>query len=256
MKNAIDNKLIQIKNVDLYIPVNLSNNISLNGNLLKTILNFQKPYTRKFVTLLSEINFDLMAGERVGIMGLNGAGKSTFLRLLAGIYYPSVGEIHRRGSIKGLFDVTLGTNPAATGRENIMLRALQMGMTHSEAKELIPDVIAFSELKDHVDKPMATYSQGMKMRLILSISTLISPDVLLLDEWIGAGDNLFNQKMKKRMDELIEESKSIVLATHNFQLMKALCTRGIVMDQGKIIFDGDLHSGHSVFREIYQASRK
>jgi len=246
--------LIEMDDVTLAVPVTLSSDRSVLKNPLWLVTNFYKfGDRRKYTDLLSNVNFKLYSGERVGVMGLNGAGKSTFLKLLGAIYYPSSGTVSCHGSVKGLFDLSLGTNPDATGLENIILRALQMGLSLKEAKAMIPEVVEFSNLGDDVYKPLGTYSAGMRMRLVLSVSTLINPDVLLLDEWIGAGDQAFSEKIKGRMEGMINQSKSLVLATHNFQLIKAFCTRAIVIHEGKLIFDGDLHEAHSVYRVIYKA---
>lgn len=170
----------------------------------------------------------------------NGAGKSTLLRVLAGIYQPSSGRLVVSGSAKGLFDVSLGVIPEATGLENIYMRGLQMGLSMKQIKELVPEIVEFSELQEAINNPLNSFSAGMRIRLAFSISTMIEPDILLLDEWIGAGDANFRAKVKSRMEKLVEKSRELVLATHNTGLMKGLCTHGMVLDKGKMVYSGKL----------------
>ena len=131
-------------------------------------------------------------------------------------------------------------HPEATGLENIYLRDLQMGLGLKATRSLIPDVTAFSELEENIYKPLAAYSTGMRLRLAIAVSTMIEPDILLLDEWIGAGDARFSAKVQKRMTSLLEASRGLVLATHNTGLMKSLCTHGLVLDKGRLAFYGTL----------------
>ena len=154
------------------------------------------------------------------MIGVNGSGKSTLLRVLAGIYVPTTGTLTVNGTAKGMFDISMGMHTEATGLENIYMRGLQMGLNLQEIKTLIPEIIEFSELKEVIDNPFNTYSTGMRMRLAFSISTMIDPDILLLDEWIGAGDAGFRRKINNRMDSLIEQSRGVVVASHNMSLMK------------------------------------
>ena len=191
-----------------------------------------------------------MPGQRLGLIGPNGSGKSTLLRVLAGIYKPNAGSLIINGEAKGLFDVSLGMHQEATGLENIYLRGLQMGLGLSEIRQLIPEILEFSELTDDIDKPLATYSTGMRLRLALSISTMIEPDILLLDEWIGAGDAHFAAKIRKRMMDIIEGSRGLVIATHNPGLMRSLCTHGLVLHNGQTQFFGSLEDALSVYSEM------
>lgn len=204
---------------------------------------------RSFATLLDGITLTLGPGQRLGLIGSNGAGKSTLLRVLAGIYTPSSGKLKVNGTAKGLFDISLGMHPEATGLENIYMRGLQMGLGLKRIRELIPSVMEFSELGEHIEKPLATYSTGMRLRLAISISTMIEPDILLLDEWIGAGDARFNEKVKERMMGLVEGSRGLLLATHNVGLMKSLCTHGLVLDKGKVMFAGEVDEALDFYKE-------
>ncbi|MGV0036611.1 MAG: ABC transporter ATP-binding protein [Candidatus Azotimanducaceae bacterium WSBS_2022_MAG_OTU7] len=233
--------LINATDVSLSVPVFHAGDRNLGINPMRFITDLYMSRTERGIAhLLNNISLSLGVGERLGIVGSNGAGKSTLLRLLAGIYAPTTGILDRNGSVKGLFDITLGMNPEATGLENIYIRGLQMGLGFSDVKEMIPEILEFSELHDSIENPLSTYSTGMSLRLAIAVSTMISPDVLLLDEWIGTGDMHFRDKVKNRMDNLVEGSSSLILATHNALLMQTLCTRGIVLDQGNLVFDGNL----------------
>ncbi len=223
------------------MPVFLPDDRQLLSNPLKFLTDLYFSRSRRgSVTILDGISFRLMPGERLGVIGANGAGKSTLLRVLAGIYAPTMGEVNVNGSVQGLFDISLGMHPEATGLENIYLRGLRMDLKLMRIKDLVEDVIAFSELEDDIDKPFNTYSTGMRLRLAVAISTMIAPDILLLDEWIGAGDVHFRKKVQARMDGLIEMSRGLIIATHSTGLMKSLCTHGLVLSKGKVVFCGDL----------------
>lgn len=173
--------------------------------------------------------------------------------MLAGIYTPSFGRLTINGTAIGLFDISLGMHPEATGLENIYMRGLQMGLGLREIRDLIPEVLEFSELSDEIDKPLATFSSGMRLRLAIAISTMIEPDILLLDEWIGAGDAMFNAKVKDRMMGLVEGSRGLVIATHNVGLMNSLCTHGIVLEHGQIAFAGAVDDAHAFYMEGVRA---
>lgn len=233
--------LIEVKNLDLIVPVfhAADRQLMLNPTRFFSDLYFSRTQ-RGMTTLLHDISFKLGAGERLGVVGANGAGKSTLLRVIAGIYKPTSGQLAISGTTKGLFDISLGMHPEATGLENIYMRGLHMGLSLSEIRSLVKEVVGFAELEDHIDKPLSTYSTGMRLRLAFSISTMIEPDILLLDEWIGAGDVHFSKKIKARMDGLVEQSRGLVLATHNAGLMKRLCTKALVLDKGQVTFEGEI----------------
>ena len=209
---------------------------------------------RGLAHLLSNISLEVKPGERLGLIGPNGAGKSTLLRLLAGIYAPTTGILTSHGVVKGLFDVSLGMNPEATGLENIYMRGLQMGFEFSEIREMVPQILAFSELEQDIEKPLSTYSTGMRLRLAVAVSTMRAPDVLLLDEWIGTGDAHFRDKLRARMNQMVEDSRGLVIASHNVTLMKSLCTHGIVLSGGEIAYQGDLDDALNFYAEMTKAA--
>jgi ABC-type polysaccharide/polyol phosphate transport system ATPase subunit len=251
MVTDVSKPLIEARNLSLRVPVITANERDLMRNPMRFLgESYFSRTVRSEITLLEDISFALQPGERLGLIGANGAGKSTLLRVLAGIYTMSSGKLKVNGAAKGLFDISLGMHPQATGLENIYLRSLQMGLDLKAIRSLIPDVIAFSELDEHIDKPLATYSTGMRLRLAIAVSTMIEPDILLLDEWIGAGDARFNAKVKERMISLVKGSRGLVLATHNTGLMKSLCTLGLVLDKGRVVFNGPVDEALERFKAM------
>lgn len=187
-----------------------------------------------FVTALDGVSFSLMAGDRLGLIGSNGAGKTTLLKVLHGIYEPTAGHIAIDGRVDALFNINLGFRSEATGRRNILLRGLINGWTPEEIEARTDEIIAFSELGDFIDMPYKVYSQGMAARLAFSVATSFHPEILLMDEWIGAGDAIFQEKAKERMNEMSKQAGIIVLASHNDSLIKRVCNKVLVLDKGTV----------------------
>jgi len=206
--------------------------------------------TRQNIPVLKDISFDLHAGEKLGILGHNGAGKSTLLRILSGVFIPTAGMITFNGSAKGLFDVSSGMSQEATGLENIYLRGLQMGMPLGDIKAKLPEIMEFTELGADIHRVFDTYSSGMRLRLAFAISTMIEPDILLMAEWLGAGDARFKDKVKSRMDGLVEQSRALVIASHSVPLLKRLCDKGLVLDQGRQVYYGNLEDAIANYEKI------
>lgn len=188
----------------------------------------------QFVSALDDVSFSLGAGDRLGLVGTNGAGKTTLLKVLYGIYQPSGGSVVVDGRVDALFNIGLGFRREATGRRNILLRGLINGWTREQIDERTEDIIAFSELGDFIDVPFKTYSQGMAARLAFSVATSCEPQILLMDEWIGAGDPPFQEKARQRMNELAERAGIIILASHNHALLKRTCTKILELSGGTV----------------------
>ncbi len=242
--------LLEAKNLTLQVPIFQPNDRKLLSNPSRFLTDLYFSRTKRgIVTILDKLSFKLQRGERLGLIGANGAGKSTLLRVLAGIYQPSSGKLTVNGVAKGMFEISLGMNQEATGLENIYMRGLQMGLKLKQIKELVPGIVDFSELSEAIDNPLNTYSTGMRMRLAFSVSTIVEPDILLLDEWLGAGDTQFRAKVKQRMEGLVESSRGLVLATHNTSLMQSLCTKGLVLSKGKMIFYGELDEALDLYKQ-------
>ncbi len=195
---------------------------------------------KKYILALNKLNFSIQNGQRVGLIGRNGSGKSTLLRVLGGIYTPTAGQLSVSGNVSSMFNMNLGVQPDASGRENIVIRGLIKGWRRSEIEVRMNEIIDFSELNDFIDLPLRTYSDGMKMRLLFAIATSFSPEILLLDEWIGAGDTSFQTKAANRMNNLVDKAGIVVIASHNRNLLKRVCTRAVWLDQGKMRAFGEI----------------
>ncbi len=194
------------------------------------------------VHALRGIDLVIRDGERVGLVGRNGAGKTTLLRVLSGAYEPTRGEIVIDGRVSSLTDLTLGMDVDASGYENIAMRAIHLGKSRAESRALVADVEAFTELGDYLHLPVRTYSSGMMLRLAFAISTAIVPEILLMDEMIGAGDALFMDKAKARIENLMAKVKILVLASHNEQIVRSFCNRAMCLGEGRVLYDGDVQS--------------
>jgi len=241
---------IVLKDVDLYyssVAFKERSLKSLLGNLAKAGRNRHLVHD---VHALKNISLEIRAGERVGLLGHNGAGKSTFLKMIAGLYPITRGNRIVEGTVRSLFDLSLGFEPDATGRENILYRGLLLGLSPKFMRRIEDDVVAFADLGEFIDYPIKTYSAGMQVRLAFAISTAVGGDVLLLDEVIGAGDANFMVKAKHRILELVEQSEILVLASHDFSTLEAICQRGLVFHHGEITFDGDIREAVAIYNRI------
>ncbi|HQT39121.1 MAG TPA: ABC transporter ATP-binding protein [Acidocella sp.] len=193
---------------------------------------------RPFVSALRNISLSLNSGDRIGLIGSNGAGKTTLLRTMAGIYEPLQGQISICGTITALLDPGQGMNLELTGRENIRLRGLFNGLNPVQIDRLLADVAAFSELEQFLELPVRTYSSGMIVRLGFALATAIKPQILLMDEWILAGDASFMTKAKHRLETMVRGAEILVLSSHAPTIIMQWCNRVIWMDQGEVKADG------------------
>jgi lipopolysaccharide transport system ATP-binding protein len=189
---------------------------------------------RVIVRALDNVSFSMEAGDRIGLIGHNGAGKTTLLRVLSGIYEPVGGSLMVDGRVATLLDIYLGIDAEATGYENIWLRALMMGLRPADIDQKVTDIAEFSELGEYLDMPLRTYSAGMRLRLAFAVSTSVDADILLMDEWLSVGDSGFQPKAKQRMEELVARTKILVLASHDYSLLKSMCNRVLRLAHGKV----------------------
>jgi ABC-type polysaccharide/polyol phosphate transport system ATPase subunit len=194
-----------------------------------------------YVKALDNINLEIKQGDRLGIVGHNGAGKSTLLKILSGIYEPTSGAARIEGYVSSLTDITMGMDPESSGYDNIIMRCIFMGMSFKQAKTHVQDIIDFSELREYISLPARTYSTGMYFRLAFTIATCLAPDILIMDEMISTGDAAFVEKARRRVISLIEQTQIMIIASHDQQLMANICNRGIWMEKGRIIMDGDIN---------------
>jgi len=237
-------------NVLVDFPIYNSNTRSLKNKLIQVATGGQlgsDKHGRVVVRALENISFQLKDGDRVGLLGHNGAGKSTLLRLLGGVYEPTFGKSTIIGKIGSLIDISLGIDPETTGRDNIYIRGALLGLTRSQVKVKIDEIIDFSELGDFVDMPLRTYSTGMHMRLAFSVSTIIRPEILLMDEWLSVGDESFQHKVENRLNDLVSSAKILVIASHSKELLLKTCSRLIWLEHGRIKMDGVPESVSSAY---------
>jgi ABC-type polysaccharide/polyol phosphate transport system ATPase subunit len=212
---------------------------ALIGRVVGGVLRRQSATGKRVVVrALENISLTVHHGDQLGIIGHNGAGKSTMLRIFAGIYQPSEGTISIEGRVSPLFSTSPGLDPDDTGYENIVTCGLLLGMSRDEIERKLPEIEAFSELSDYLALPARTYSTGMLVRLGFAIATAIDPEILLLDEELGAGDARFAMRAAKRVEALIERSSIVVLASQSQDLIRRICNRAVLLDHGRIVADG------------------
>lgn len=196
------------------------------------------------LTALDNISFSVKKGEKIGFIGKNGAGKSTLLKLISGITSPTAGSIRIRGRVAGMLEVGTGFHPELTGKENIYLNGAILGMSKREITRKLDKIIDFSECREFIDTPVKRYSSGMLVRLAFAVAAFLDNDILILDEVLTVGDKSFWQKsMDKLRDIAVREGRTILCVSHNMDTIRSLCNRTIVLDGGKILFDGDTVEG-------------
>lgn len=234
---------ITLHDVDVDFPVFTSR----SRGLLNTLFQYDKLQQRRVeatglsgikVHALRGVSLELKPGDRVGLIGRNGAGKTTLLRVLSGVYEPTSGHIQTEGRISSLTDIMLGMDMEASGYDNIVLRGIVMGLSRRQAIDMIPEIEAFTELGEYLQLPVRAYSQGMLLRLAFAVSTAIAPDILLMDEMIGAGDAQFLSKAQDRISRLIGSVSILVIASHNETILQEFCDVGLVLQEGRVSHRG------------------
>ncbi len=197
---------------------------------------------------LDDVSFEVGEGETVGLIGYNGSGKSTTLKMISGVMRPDSGYIGTRGKVAGLIEVGAGFHPDLTGRENVYLNGAILGMTRKEIDEAFDDIVAFSEIEQFIDTEVKFYSSGMFLRLAFAVAVHTTPDIFLVDEILSVGDEPFQRKCLQRIRELQSDGKSLVIVSHDLNMIEEFCDRGIVLSRGKKIFDGDAVEAVRVLR--------
>ena len=241
---------IKVEDLALKVPLYVQNDRearSWRSLLLSALLD---PPHREFRTLLDGVSFEVNEGDRIAILGRNGAGKSTLLRCLNGVYQPSRGRIEVKGTCQALLNTSLGFNGEATVKENIFLRANAMRLEAISLGDMVAPVLEFAGLKEKANHRLKTLSAGQKMRLGFAISTEMQHDIMLLDEWIGAGDSEFLKRAKQRMLERMGGSKIVMLASHNVSLLKDVCNKGMVMEAGRVVYFGPLVEAFKAYQVL------
>lgn len=200
-----------------------------------------------------DASFDLPRGQCVGLIGPNGAGKSTILKIINGLIRPDFGEVRIRGKVGALIELGTGFNPILSGRENVYINGAVLGLKTREIDRVYDEIVDFSELGDVINDPIRTYSSGMRMRLGFSVAAHLQPDLLIMDEVLAVGDIGFRMKCLKHLNQLTEQGVSIILVTHAVSMLPRVASRVIVFDRGRIVFDGDLEQGISLYEQKLSA---
>lgn len=225
---------LRADSLTLYFPANasaLANSHGTGGQLGGTLMEHRgKPVIRA----LDRVSLQLGRGDRLGVVGHNGSGKSTLLRALAGVYTPQSGRVQASGPVSGIFNMSIGFRHEASGYRNILLKGLMAGRARAEIEETIPAIAEFTQLGPYLDMPLHTYSQGMALRLAFAVTTAFAHDILVMDEWIGAGDARFQEKVIARMNSFLESAHICVLASHNNGLLRRLTDRCLWLDEGRV----------------------
>ena len=232
---------ITFNNVSIDFPIFNATSRSLTSSILKIATGGKldaDPNGRVLVKALTGISFSLREGDKVALLGHNGAGKSTMLRALGRVYAPTKGTVEIFGEVGSLIDISLGINPEATGRENVFIRGQLLGLTKQEIADKYEEIVAFAELGDFMEMPVRTYSSGMHLRLAFAVSTVVRPEILLMDEWLSVGDADFQHKAEARLRDLVSGTKILAIATHSRELVEAVCNRAIWLEHGQIKMDG------------------
>lgn len=227
-----------LNNVSVDFPIYNTTGRSLKNQLMQAATGGRMGSNEKglvVVRALQNICLDLKEGDRLGVVGHNGAGKSTLLRVISGVYEPTDGFMNIKGKITSMIDLSLGMDGEATGIENIFLRGALLGFNRKWLSSKISDIVDFAGLGDFIRMPLRTYSTGMQMRLAFSIATLAQPEILLMDEWMNVGDADFQEKAQHRLQEIVNKSSILVIATHSTELVAKVCNRTIRLERGNLI---------------------
>lgn len=203
---------------------------------------------------LRDINFDVSAGSTVGLIGANGSGKSTLLKTIAGVLQPTTGEVLHRGRIAALLELGAGFHPDLTGRENVFLNSSILGLTKKETSRYFDSIVEFSGVEQFIDTQVKFYSSGMYVRLAFSVAVHVDPDILIIDEVLAVGDEAFQSKCLERIHAFQRAGKTIILVSHALSQIETLCDRTIVLDHGRLAFDGHPTDGIRVLRQTFEAA--
>lgn len=238
--------VIEFKNVTKTYKLFKNDKRRLLGLLFKKIKCKEKK-------AVDNASFNIKRGESVALFGKNGAGKSTILKMITGVCFPTEGEIVVNGRVSALLELTSGFDPEFTGRENIYLKGQLLGLKNKEIKEVEDKIVEFSQIGEYIDQPVRTYSSGMKARLGFSINVNIKPEILIVDEALSVGDEEFKNKCIKKINSIIEnDNVTLLFVTHATGVAKEFCSRGILMESGKIVFDGDIDEAITRYNKTIQ----
>lgn len=227
---------VGLSRVSIDLPIYSGSSLSLRKRMLGAggKGRFGEEHGVMIVRALRDVSLSAGPGDRIGIVGRNGAGKTTLLRVLAKVFPPTRGRVAIRGAVASLLDITAGFDPGATGVENVRVRGMIMGLNGPALKRAIEDVVAFAELGEFIEAPIRVYSTGMLMRLAFGLATASKASILVMDEWLSAGDQAFMEKAKRRVETLVDSAEILFLASHDLDLVRNWCTKGIWLEQGRV----------------------
>lgn len=248
---------ISVKNIDLVYDLHFDRTDTLKEWVVNAVLRRSYVARKKGTHFaLRDLSLSIGHGERLGVIGLNGAGKSTLLKVLARLLKPTKGSVEIAGTVQPLIEIGAGFNPEFSGRENIYLNGAMLGFSRKELKAREHEIIEFTELGEFIDQPVKYYSSGMVVRLAFTIATIVRPEILLLDEMLSAGDIEFLEKAQARVQALLDGSKILVLVSHDLELVKSLTTRVVVLDAGRLVFDGTTADGVAFYLQQSERHRR
>ncbi len=243
--------------MDAIVADNISKVFHLNEDpahsIKERILRFGRTQHRDFIAL-QPLDLSIESGTTLGILGHNGSGKSTLLKCLSGILKPTTGTIKLRGRLASLLELGAGFHPELTGRENVYINAAFLGISRKEIDRIFDDIVEFAQLDQFIDEPVKHYSSGMYVRLGFAVAVNVDPDILLVDEVLAVGDEVFQRRCLDRIRQFQQEGRTIVVVTHAADLVRQVCDRAIVLDHGKLVADGRPGEAIRIFREHLQGN--
>ena len=220
------------------------------GDRVKQFASFGlKKYHREF-TALKDVSFDIKKGETIGIIGRNGSGKSTLLQLICGILKPTSGSIEVKGRVSAMLELGAGFNPEFTGHENVYFQGALMGFTKVRMDERFDEIVAFADIGEFIDQPVRTYSSGMFLRLAFAVAAHVDPDILVVDEALAVGDSLFQKRCYARIRQMQNQGLTLILVSHDHELVRNLTSRAMLLDRGTALFWGDTREATHRYRRI------
>ena len=244
MSDIANDNIIEFKNVTKKYKL-----FKNDKKRLIAVFNKKVPYKEK--KAVDDVSFTIKRGESVALFGRNGAGKSTILKIVTGVTFPTEGEVKVNGRVSALLELTAGFDTELSGRENIMLKGQIMGLKDEDIKALEPTIVEFADLGDYIDQPVRTYSSGMKARLGFAININIDPEILIIDEALSVGDAQFKKKCINRVNEVMEKDNiTLLFVTHATGVAQEFCKRGILMKNGKLIYDSDIDSAVKKYEDM------
>ncbi len=250
-KKKLPPKVVEVKNLGVQFRLSDEKVDNLKEYFIKLV---KRNLRYKEFWALREITFNVRRGDRLGILGLNGAGKSTMLKVIAGVLKATEGEVIIKGNVVPLLELGAGFDKDYTGAENIYLYGTMLGYPRSFIKERFDDIVAFSELGDFINVPLKNYSSGMKARLGFSVATIVEPEILILDEVLSVGDAKFRKKSEKKIKSMMKKGVTVLFVSHSIEQVKNICNKAIILEKGRLIASGKVDKVCAIYEELIGGS--